>query len=65
MLNLNRRYAAALEKSAKAEERLARAEESIAQSLHELLGNNSTQHGPNEKRPCKNVTPGKQNPQRR
>lgn len=54
MLNLNRRYAAALEKSAKADERLANAEESIASSLRDILHGKDTQ---SNSRPCKNVTP--------
>jgi hypothetical protein len=53
MLNLNRRYAAALEKSAKADERLANAEESIASSLRDILHGKDTQ---SNSRPCKNVT---------
>lgn len=65
MLNLNRRYAKALEKSAHADERLASAEESIARSVKEILRNPQDPQGNAKARPCKNVTPPKVEPRGR
>lgn len=62
MLNLNRRYAAALERSARADERLATAEEKMARSIGEILREPASE---SKDRPCKNVTPPKaQTPKR-
>jgi len=58
MLNLNRRYASALEKSAKADERLANAEESMARNLREILGDDL--QAPSHS--IKNVTPENSKP---
>jgi hypothetical protein len=62
MLNLNRRYAKALEKSARADERLATAEESIARSVKEILRNPPDPQRAAKDRPFKNVTPSKPKP---
>jgi len=64
MFNLNRKYTTALKQMAKDTERLATAEEEIAGHLKAILRADERRETP-PTRPCKNVTPPKNQSPRR
>lgn len=65
MINLNRKHTEAVEKSARAERRTADAEETIARHLGDFIRDVKAPVESKPSRPCKNVTPSKNQPPRR